>query len=243
MLSVLVLWLRRVQENLPELWHLRGGRLLAEDAKLLQKLTQLVWDNAEAPVRLERAPPALLQGDGSSAAISSSLTCSCLLEVHDHRVSSKAGIQWGVGTTLISVSILPQVEGVSEFIQSSFRVLLEIYHLECQHFEDQERPLYQQMLQRAVSMPWQIKARYVPLCALVPYVGSQQVGDGRVASLLVVQWMEVTHRLLMAFPTGAGRLPHAATAPPELPGHQPPVPHGHRALQGPGAAAVLPGAG
>ncbi|OXB64697.1 hypothetical protein ASZ78_008773 [Callipepla squamata] len=116
--QVLVLWLRRVQENLRELWHLRGSRLLAEDAKLLQELTQLVWDNAEAPV-----------------------------------------------------------EGVSEFIHSSFRLLLEVYHLECQHFEDQERPLYQQMLQRAVSMPWQIKARYVPLCAIVPYVGSQQVLD------------------------------------------------------------------
>ncbi|XP_065707970.1 tRNA (32-2'-O)-methyltransferase regulator THADA-like [Patagioenas fasciata] len=69
------------------------------------------------------------------------------------------------------------VEGVSEFIHSSFRLLLEIYHLECQHFQDQERPLYRQMLQRVVSMPWQIKARYVPLCAIVPYVGSQQVLD------------------------------------------------------------------
>ncbi|KAM6119705.1 tRNA (32-2'-O)-methyltransferase regulator THADA-like [Phoenicopterus ruber ruber] len=69
------------------------------------------------------------------------------------------------------------VEGVSEFIHSSFRLLLEIYDLECQHFQDQERPLYQQMLQRVVSMPWQIKARYVPLCAIVPYVGSQQVLD------------------------------------------------------------------
>ncbi|KAM6052187.1 tRNA (32-2'-O)-methyltransferase regulator THADA-like [Chlamydotis macqueenii] len=69
------------------------------------------------------------------------------------------------------------VEGVSEFIHSSFRLLLEIYHLECQRFQDQERPLYQQMLQRVVSMPWQIKARYVPLCAIVPYVGSQQVLD------------------------------------------------------------------
>ncbi|XP_077043870.1 tRNA (32-2'-O)-methyltransferase regulator THADA-like isoform X2 [Agelaius phoeniceus] len=69
------------------------------------------------------------------------------------------------------------VEGVSEFIHSSFRLLLEIYHLECQHFQDQERPLYQQMLQRVVSMPWQIKARYVPLCAIVPYMGSQQVLD------------------------------------------------------------------
>ncbi|KAF2977340.1 hypothetical protein EK904_006247 [Melospiza melodia maxima] len=67
------------------------------------------------------------------------------------------------------------VEGVSEFIHSSFQLLLEIYHLECQHFQDQERPLYQQMLQRVVSMPWQIKARYVPLCAIVPYMGSQQL--------------------------------------------------------------------
>ncbi|XP_068269074.1 tRNA (32-2'-O)-methyltransferase regulator THADA-like isoform X1 [Nyctibius grandis] len=69
------------------------------------------------------------------------------------------------------------VEGVSEFIHSSFRLLLEIYHLECQRFQDQERPLYQQMLQRVVSMPWQIKARYMPLCAVIPYLGSQQVLD------------------------------------------------------------------
>ncbi|XP_035746371.1 LOW QUALITY PROTEIN: uncharacterized protein LOC118451888 [Egretta garzetta] len=74
-------------------------------------------------------------------------------------------------------SFSPQVEGVSESIHSSFRLLLEIYHLECQHFHDQERPLYQEMLQKVISMPWQIKARYVPLCAIVPYVGSQQVLD------------------------------------------------------------------
>lgn len=75
---------------------------------------------------------------------------------------------------------------MSEFIHSSFRLLLEIYHLECQHFQDQERPLYRQMLQRVVSMPWQIRARYVPLCAIVPYVGSQQVGNvgGRGGSVL-----------------------------------------------------------
>lgn len=92
-------------------------------------------------------------------------------------MSSKAERQ-KVGTTLTSLGCHPslQVEGVSEFIQSSFRLLLEIYDLECQHFKDQERPLYQGMLQRAVSMPWQIKARYVPLCAVVPYMGSQQVG-------------------------------------------------------------------
>ncbi|XP_064024513.1 tRNA (32-2'-O)-methyltransferase regulator THADA-like isoform X2 [Pogoniulus pusillus] len=112
------LWLQRLRESLPAIWHLTGTRVLAPGAKLLQQLTQLVWDNAE---------------------------------------------------TL--------VEGVSEFIHSSFRLLLEIYHLECQRFQDQDRLLYQQMLQRVVSMPWQIKARYVPLCAVVPYVGSQQVLD------------------------------------------------------------------
>lgn len=58
LLSVLALWLQRLQENLPELWRLRGGRILAEDTELLQQLTQLVWDNAETPVRLECAPPA-----------------------------------------------------------------------------------------------------------------------------------------------------------------------------------------
>ncbi|XP_063207350.1 tRNA (32-2'-O)-methyltransferase regulator THADA-like isoform X1 [Chroicocephalus ridibundus] len=112
------LWLQRLRDSLPAVWHLTGTRILTQDAEPLQQLTQLVWDNAETPV-----------------------------------------------------------EGVSEFIHSSFRLLLEIYHLECQHFQDQERPLYQQMLQRVVSMPWQIKARYVPLCAIVPYVGSQQVLD------------------------------------------------------------------
>lgn len=58
LLSVLALWLRRLQENLPELWRLRGGHILAEDTELLQQLTQLLWDNAETPVRLECAPPA-----------------------------------------------------------------------------------------------------------------------------------------------------------------------------------------
>lgn len=120
-------------------------------------------------------------------------------------------------------SFSPQVEGVSESIHSSFRLLLEIYHLECQHFHDQDRPLYQEMLQRVISMPWQIKARYVPLCAIVPYVGSQQVGrvGGQGGSVLagtaagVAQPLSAACHLLLpssamqaaAFPAG-GPLSH-----------------------------------
>ncbi|EMP40256.1 Thyroid adenoma-associated protein like protein [Chelonia mydas] len=69
------------------------------------------------------------------------------------------------------------VEGASEFIHSSFQHLLEIYRLECHHFEDLERPLYEQFLQRIMAMPWQVKARYFPLCAILPYVGTEKVLD------------------------------------------------------------------
>jgi len=105
---------------------------------------------------------------------------------------------------------------VSEFIHSSFRLLLEIYHLECQHFQDQERPLYQQMLQRVVSMPWQIKARYVPLCAIVPYMGSQQVGKAGgwgglvpvgTAAEVAQPLSAACHLLLPSSAMRAGRLP------------------------------------
>lgn len=99
---------------------------------------------------------------------------------------------------------------MSEFIHSSFRLLLEIYHLECQHFQDQERPLYQQILQRVVSMPWQIKARYVPLCAIVPYLGSQQVGKvgGQGGSVPAATAAGVAQPL----PAACHLLPSSATA-------------------------------
>lgn len=46
------LWLQRLRDSLPALWCLAGSRILARDTKRLQQLTQLVWDNAETPVRL-----------------------------------------------------------------------------------------------------------------------------------------------------------------------------------------------
>uniref|UniRef100_A0A8C8SWJ4 Thyroid adenoma-associated protein homolog n=1 Tax=Pelusios castaneus TaxID=367368 RepID=A0A8C8SWJ4_9SAUR len=69
------------------------------------------------------------------------------------------------------------VEGASEFIHSSFQRLLQIHHLECQHFEALERPLYEHFLQRIITMPWQVKARYFPLCAILPYTGADKVLD------------------------------------------------------------------
>ncbi|XP_072839234.2 tRNA (32-2'-O)-methyltransferase regulator THADA [Pogona vitticeps] len=69
------------------------------------------------------------------------------------------------------------VEGVSDFIRSSFELLMEIYSLECDQFEDLERPLYGQFLQRIILMAWQTRARYFALTSILPYLGPGKVLD------------------------------------------------------------------
>ncbi|XP_060105500.1 thyroid adenoma-associated protein homolog isoform X2 [Heteronotia binoei] len=114
--QVFSLWLQRVRESLDEIWKVKENRVLAENSRLLQELTQFLWNNAESPV-----------------------------------------------------------EGVSDFVHTSFQHLLEIYNLECDHFEDTERPLYGQFLQKIILMPWQARAQYLPLCAILPYLGPETV--------------------------------------------------------------------
>uniref|UniRef100_A0A8C5RG15 Thyroid adenoma-associated protein homolog n=1 Tax=Laticauda laticaudata TaxID=8630 RepID=A0A8C5RG15_LATLA len=66
-------------------------------------------------------------------------------------------------------------EGVSNFVHNSFRILLEIYSLECDHFGDPERALFREYLQRVMFMPWEARARYFALSAILPYLGPQKV--------------------------------------------------------------------
>jgi len=66
------LWLQRLRESLPAVWRLMGTRVLAQDTELLEQLTQLVWDNAETPVRpgcqrpVPRQPETALPSPGSA---------------------------------------------------------------------------------------------------------------------------------------------------------------------------------
>ncbi|KAJ7309651.1 hypothetical protein JRQ81_007708 [Phrynocephalus forsythii] len=69
------------------------------------------------------------------------------------------------------------VEGVSDFIRSSFEFFMEIYSLECRHFGVVERPLYGQFLQRITLMPWQVRARYFALTSILPHLGPGKVLD------------------------------------------------------------------
>ncbi|XP_067861517.1 tRNA (32-2'-O)-methyltransferase regulator THADA isoform X2 [Heptranchias perlo] len=70
------------------------------------------------------------------------------------------------------------VEGVLESVHCSFRLLVDIYRLECSHFEDPEQPLYSTLLQRLRVLPWQVKAKYYLLSSLVSCFGAKKVLDG-----------------------------------------------------------------
>ncbi|XP_053277676.1 thyroid adenoma-associated protein homolog [Pleuronectes platessa] len=69
------------------------------------------------------------------------------------------------------------VEGVSEFVREAFCLLLDVYNEDCQHFCDTKKILYSTLLQRIIELPWETKAKYHRLCALLPHLGTDTVLD------------------------------------------------------------------
>ncbi|XP_062874157.1 tRNA (32-2'-O)-methyltransferase regulator THADA [Trichomycterus rosablanca] len=67
------------------------------------------------------------------------------------------------------------VEGLSESVRCAFALFLEIYEQDCQHSGDTEKQLYEELLHRIAELPWESKAKYSPLAALLPYVGTDKV--------------------------------------------------------------------
>lgn len=75
----------------------------------------------------------------------------------------------------ICLTVNWQVEGVSDFVRSAFCLLLDIYEMDCEQFCDTKKTLYFTLLQRIIKLPWEAKAKYHRLCALLPYLGSDMV--------------------------------------------------------------------
>ncbi|XP_041644080.1 thyroid adenoma-associated protein homolog [Cheilinus undulatus] len=69
------------------------------------------------------------------------------------------------------------VEGVAEFVRAAFGLLLDIYEMDCEHFSDTKKTLYMTLLQRIIKLPWEAKAKYHRLCALLPFLGTDMVLD------------------------------------------------------------------
>lgn len=69
------------------------------------------------------------------------------------------------------------VEGVSESARNAFCLLLGLYHINCELSGDTEKTLYSTLLQKTTGLPWENKAKYYQLCALLPYLGTDMVLD------------------------------------------------------------------
>ncbi|XP_053726379.1 thyroid adenoma-associated protein homolog isoform X1 [Synchiropus splendidus] len=67
------------------------------------------------------------------------------------------------------------VECVSEHARSSFSLLLELYQMDCEQFGDTKVPLYTDLLHQVIKLPWETKARYLHLSALLPYLHTDTV--------------------------------------------------------------------
>ncbi|XP_056135401.1 thyroid adenoma-associated protein homolog [Lampris incognitus] len=84
------------------------------------------------------------------------------------------------------------IEGVSQFVRSSFSLLLELYEADCKQFGDTKKTLYLTLLQRVTKLPWEAKAKYPLLCALLPYLGTDKV---------LKQYIELPNHLLKCLST------------------------------------------
>ncbi|XP_013770425.1 thyroid adenoma-associated protein homolog isoform X2 [Pundamilia nyererei] len=69
------------------------------------------------------------------------------------------------------------VDGVSETARSAFFLLLDLYEMDCKQFCDTKRALYLTLLERIMKLPWEAKAKYHRLCALLPYLGTDKLLD------------------------------------------------------------------
>ncbi|KAI3372852.1 hypothetical protein L3Q82_023303, partial [Scortum barcoo] len=84
------------------------------------------------------------------------------------------------------------MEGVSDFVRSAFSLLLDLYEMDCEQFSDTKKTLYRTLLQRIIKLPWEAKAKYHRLCALLPYLGTDMVLD---------QYAEIPNDLLKCLST------------------------------------------
>ncbi|XP_072289759.1 tRNA (32-2'-O)-methyltransferase regulator THADA [Eucyclogobius newberryi] len=88
-----------------------------------------------------------------------------------HLLSDSSSLQQQL-TRIILTNADSPVDGVSESARSAFALLLDLYHM---NSDNTEKTLYSSLLHRITNLPWENKAKYYQLCALLPYLGSDKV--------------------------------------------------------------------
>uniref|UniRef100_A0A3B4AI29 Uncharacterized protein n=1 Tax=Periophthalmus magnuspinnatus TaxID=409849 RepID=A0A3B4AI29_9GOBI len=88
-------------------------------------------------------------------------------------LSDSSGLQQQLIHIVLSNADSP-VDGVSEMARSAFALLLDLYQMDYELCNDAERTLYSSLLYQITKFPWENKAKYYQLCALLPYLGSEK---------------------------------------------------------------------
>ncbi|XP_015828497.3 tRNA (32-2'-O)-methyltransferase regulator THADA isoform X1 [Nothobranchius furzeri] len=69
------------------------------------------------------------------------------------------------------------IDGVPEFVNSAFLQLLSLFNQDCEKFSDANTTFFFTLLQRTMKLPWETRALYHRLGALLPYLGTDTVLD------------------------------------------------------------------
>ncbi|XP_077600767.1 tRNA (32-2'-O)-methyltransferase regulator THADA-like isoform X1 [Stigmatopora nigra] len=77
--------------------------------------------------------------------------------------------------SIIWTSAESPVDGVSDCARINFCLLLDLYDMDCKQFGDTKKSLHLILLQQIIQLPWESKAKYHRLCALLPYLGTDTV--------------------------------------------------------------------
>ncbi|CAG5923171.1 unnamed protein product [Menidia menidia] len=115
-----------------------------------------------------------------------------LWQVTDARLLPDNGSLLGKLLHIIWTDAESPMEGVPEYTSSVFVLLLSLYEKDCEHFGDAEKTLYPTLLQRLMKLPSEAKSKYNRLCALLPYLDTNEVLD---------QYAEIPSHLLKCLST------------------------------------------
>ncbi|XP_068099030.1 tRNA (32-2'-O)-methyltransferase regulator THADA-like isoform X2 [Hyperolius riggenbachi] len=79
-----------------------------------------------------------------------------------------------VVTKLLWTAAEMQVDGMSSLSLSCFQHLLHINRAECEVLGLSEEAILRDIMQKVTEISWQARSRYTPLCALIPFLGSEK---------------------------------------------------------------------
>ncbi|KAG8455899.1 hypothetical protein GDO86_001915 [Hymenochirus boettgeri] len=86
-----------------------------------------------------------------------------------------ASDQKSLVSKLLWTGVEMQEYGMSDLMIKCFQHFLHIIHSECKLLGLPEDPIFQEVLKRVMEISWRSRSRCIPLCAVLPFLGTKKV--------------------------------------------------------------------